>query len=819
MPTFYTLAIAINKYQHDKISNLYGCIHDAEAFLSCANLYIDKNTYQQKTVKLYSSHQNNETALPTRRNILLAIQQHINLLQKGDIFCLFYAGHGSQEKADPYFQSATGYLSTLVPCDSGVIEAGKPIFDILSVEIRQLFSLMYKKEVEIIFIQDSCHSERATRAYGEDLKSDNYQKREILPRNHPNFGQKRDSNQYESFPEEITRNLNRQNTQNSTQITPQTFEKMVPEAPHIHLCACAYSECAYETKETGSPSGIFTTNLCKLLKITAGNISYHELEIRLRMVIEKGFPQTPSLYVKNEDKTTRFRRFLNQDSAKRQFCYNLISVFDGISKEYKHKIDIGALQGLPILKSNEHFEVEVSNLRDKTGVARVNYVAPAFCELENVPDFVQNSNGNELFYVKIRPEQLVVAASKLNVGILPTKENENIAFFLNLLAENMPDMVEIGKDDAEFSLYADNYTVYLYKNYFNNATTARGLLYRFGILQNKANDSEKYPCRSINGKAWEIEKGGWAAIAKEYLEETLKFIPINVENQEFWTSGLIDYLLPEDKEVFLKIKAGTQPNFSEFKDSPLCNFLPVYTNIAENAPVDVYVASQNDGFLLLSPRQTPLTRASSPADLVSAVEVSGWLKTMAMFKQRLFLHNPHPARLQSFLGAELTVHIQDLAANKTYQIPIKQDFNQYSPLLIQTQPNSKGSARVANFAASVSYKNQVDTTQSLQVALLYMSRDYSITPIIEPTTLATNQNIAFTQARSEVFGLECNPKTQFSYVKVLISWGRFDISEWLQNGLPLADMEKPVDNQLRSQRQKGESAADWNAFTLRLIFE
>ena len=820
MPTFYHLSIAVNKYQHDKINNLYGCIHDAEAFAEAVNLYIDKNTYQLKTVKLYSSHQSNTTVQPTRHNILLAIQSHINLLQKGDIFCLFYAGHGSQEVADPYFQSPTGYLSTLVPTDSGIIENGKPIFDILSVEIRQLFSLMYQKTgVEIILVQDSCHSERATRAYGEDMKGNLYQKREILPRQHPNFGQKRSADNYEAFPEAITRNLNQQNTPNSTQKLALSFEKVVPEAPHIHLCACAYNECAYETKETGNPSGIFTTNLSKLLKITAGNISYHELEIRLRMAIEKGFAQTPSLYIKAEDKSTRFRLFLNQNSAKKVHFYNLIPVFDSTNKGYKYKIDVGALQGLPLLKSNERFEVEISNLNDKKGLAYVNYVALAFAELENAPDFVLNSDGSELFYAQISADKFINDKNKLTVGLLPIKENENVAFFLNLLAESMPDGVEIGKDTAEFSLYGDEFLIYLYKNNINEADKKRELLFQFGILANKANESEKYPCRSLNGKVWEIEKGAWAVVSGADLANNFKFIALNPENQEFWTFGLIDYLLPADKTVFLRIKAGQSEAFAKFMDNDLCNFLPIYTHIVENTAADVYVSSQNDSFGLLDAAKSPLTRVSRPADLLAAVEVSSWLKTMAIFKQRLQLNNPHPNRLQSFLGVELLITVQDLANNKTYQIPLQQAHSQYSPLLIQSQTNSKATASVANFAVAVNYKNQVAISQSLQVALLYMSRDYSISPIIEPTTLAANQNIGFSPARSEVFGLDCNPKTQVAYIKVLISWGRFELSEWLQSGLPLADVQKSADNQLRSMRQKGESAADWNAFALKIVFE
>ena len=166
MPTFHALIIGINQYA-PPISSLRGCVNDANAIENALKKYVDTQAYSLQIQKLITAE---GFVQPTRQHILAALESYAGKVQAEDVFFLFYAGHGSREKAHPDFRTSTGELSTLVPMDSGVLDkaSNRPIFDILSVELRVLLYNIWKHaKAEMIFVQDSCHSEKSTRFFGQ----------------------------------------------------------------------------------------------------------------------------------------------------------------------------------------------------------------------------------------------------------------------------------------------------------------------------------------------------------------------------------------------------------------------------------------------------------------------------------------------------------------------------------------------------------------------------------------------------------------------------------------------------------------------------
>lgn len=186
MKNFHALFIGVDAYQ--RVTPLNGCVNDALMMFEYLNETVDNKAYNFQPNFLLSIHGskaneyvkrfegykrdytvNTEENLPTRKNILQTIKSFQDKVVPGDIFFLFYAGHGSTEAAHPYFEEETGQLQTLVPRDARVVVNGKKTKDVLDKEVRFLLRKIWEKgtddnPVDVVFIQDSCHSAGATRS-------------------------------------------------------------------------------------------------------------------------------------------------------------------------------------------------------------------------------------------------------------------------------------------------------------------------------------------------------------------------------------------------------------------------------------------------------------------------------------------------------------------------------------------------------------------------------------------------------------------------------------------------------------------------------
>jgi hypothetical protein len=99
-------------------------------------------------------------SVPTYRNIVAAWRAVTEAAVPGDIVYIHYSGHGGRVKTRFPGYKSSGVDESLVPCDINDREAGRYLRD---VEIALLLRRMAERELNTIFVIDSCHSGSATR--------------------------------------------------------------------------------------------------------------------------------------------------------------------------------------------------------------------------------------------------------------------------------------------------------------------------------------------------------------------------------------------------------------------------------------------------------------------------------------------------------------------------------------------------------------------------------------------------------------------------------------------------------------------------------
>jgi len=425
----YALFIGINTYENEKVANLSACIQDAQRLLSYIEANLNEEQYELKAKRLFTG---SETP-PTRQNIIESIQNHFGAAKKEDMILLFYAGHGSKEKAPPHFNEADGNFQTIVPCDARNQNAtGGTVRNILDKELRFLLHQLWEVErPEIVFIQDSCHSTGASRASEQlsvvlnDLKDLEQE-----------FQEENDSERTKlslearyTEPTELEKRGDLWTTSTTEELlTVYTGLKEAPEwmaaalatskdlevsfdlpmAEHIHLAACDKHEFAYEIPMKG---GVFTSNLLDILEASQNTISYQDLFNRIRMNIGGVYQQTPDLSVHSPNFQKRHELFLGDLLQHKKISKQRdIDVFNGFYPVVPKgrtgwQIKAGEMELLPSLDGQiEAIPIEVF-LQDKepTGKANavIDYVASGYSQVKfTSATFDRRKHRNQL-YAKI----------------------------------------------------------------------------------------------------------------------------------------------------------------------------------------------------------------------------------------------------------------------------------------------------------------------------------------------------------------------------------------------------------------------------------
>lgn len=424
----YALFIGINTYENEKVANLSACIQDAQRFLDYIKANLNQEKYDLKAQTLFTGSE----MLPTRQNIIENIQTHLGQATKEDLVLLFYAGHGSKEKAPASFKEADGNFQTLVPCDARNIDSnGHPIRNILDKELRFLLYQLWEKErPEIVFIQDSCHSTGASRAseqLGFVLEGLKDLEQELMEENEPEASlaipqprfteptavEKRGDLWVTSTPDElgaVYTGLQKAPEWIAALASPSESEVSfeLPMAEHIHLAACDKHQFAYEIPLKG---GVFTSNLLEILEAAQNTISYQDLFNRIRMNIGGVYQQTPDLYVYGANFEKRHEIFLGDLLLHKKIpAQRDVDVFNGFypvvpKGRMGWQIKAGELELLPSLEGKiDAIPIEVF-LQDQalTGYSNavIDYVASGYSQvtLTNA-SFDRQKHRNQL-YAKI----------------------------------------------------------------------------------------------------------------------------------------------------------------------------------------------------------------------------------------------------------------------------------------------------------------------------------------------------------------------------------------------------------------------------------
>lgn len=430
----YALFIGVNTYDNEKVANLSGCIQDAQRLLNYIEANLNQEKYELNAKTLFTGSE----ILPTRQNIIETIKTHLGQATKEDLILLFYAGHGSKEKAPANFKEADGNFQTLVPCDARNINAtGGTIRNILDKELRFLLHQLWEKEQpEIVFIQDSCHSTGASRSseqltvvleelrgLEQELQEENAQERTFespQPRfTEPTEVEKRGDLWTNSTTDELLA------TYTGLQDAPEWLAKVLasstesdvsfelPMAEHIHLAACDKHQFAYEIPLKG---GVFTSNLLDILEAAQNTISYQDLFNRIRMNIGGVYQQTPDLYVHSPNFQKRHELFLGDLLLhKGAAAQRDIDVFNGFYPVVPKgrtgwQIKAGEMELLPSLEGQiKAIPIEVF-LQDQalTNISNavIDYVASGYSQVTfTTASFDRRKHRNQL-YAKIPPKYM-----------------------------------------------------------------------------------------------------------------------------------------------------------------------------------------------------------------------------------------------------------------------------------------------------------------------------------------------------------------------------------------------------------------------------
>lgn len=421
----YALFIGINTYENEKVANLSGCIQDAQRLLNYIEANLNQEKYELKAKRLFTGSE----IPPTRQNIIENIEMHLGQATEEDLVLLFYAGHGSKEKAPVNFKEADGNFQTLVPCDARNHNPnGRVVRNILDKELRFLLYQLWEKErPEIVFIQDSCHSTGASRASEQltvvldELKvlEQEFEEETTLGIPQPRFTEPTDVERRgdlwstSTTDELLTIYTGLKNAPKwmATALASSTDSETsfdLPMAEHIHLAACDKHQFAYEIPLKG---GVFTSNLLDILEAAQNTISYQDLFNRIRMNIGGVYQQTPDLYVNSPNFQKRHELFLGDLLIQKKIpAQRDVDVFNGFYPVVPKgrtgwQIKAGEMELLPSLDGKiKAIPIEVF-IQDEqpTGYtnAVIDYVASGYSQVTfTTASFDRRKHRNQL-YAKI----------------------------------------------------------------------------------------------------------------------------------------------------------------------------------------------------------------------------------------------------------------------------------------------------------------------------------------------------------------------------------------------------------------------------------
>lgn len=326
MPTLYALVCGVDQYRQP-VPALHGCVNDATMVAD----YLRKNVNQRK-LRLELVTLFDEQA--TRQNIIDQFGRHLGKARAGDTALFFFAGHGGQEMAHEYFApyEPDMLLETILCYDS----RHNGVRDIADKELRYLLHKLSgpdpSQAPHIVVIQDNCHSGGAVRGEKAEVEV------EFVARNVKTEAQPRPWEEF-VFAQALPLSRDAKN---------QQPDELLPVGRLVQIAACQSNEFAWETTHarpdgTTFKGGIFTRRMLEALQQYQGNLSYYDLQSKIRGRIggSTNATQTPNIYV-STNPSDAFRSFLYGEGSERPTYCNV-----QWNKELGWHMDIGAFHNVP----------------------------------------------------------------------------------------------------------------------------------------------------------------------------------------------------------------------------------------------------------------------------------------------------------------------------------------------------------------------------------------------------------------------------------------------------------------------------------------
>ena len=312
-PNLHALLVGIGAYE--RVRPLRGPVGDVQTLTR----YLNRLTDFAPNLLVLTDRQANKTA------IIDGFRHHLTQAKPNDTVLVYFSGHGAQETADPELwpTETDGQLECLVCHDTDTANTWE--FLLADKELRYLIAPVSATGAHVVTIFDCCHSGDNTR--GDDLLAAAMAGQDVRDRRLPQSAPRRP---YEAFCFH--------DVLSAEQLKEQGPEVALPQGMHIQMAACESDESAVEV----NGEGIFTKNLLAVLEAAHGQVSYQDLQNRVRQYMRFGYEQRPRMYVPDEQAHLLLSRgFLNQPIDP-----GTLSASATYNKQEGWLLDVGAIHGV-----------------------------------------------------------------------------------------------------------------------------------------------------------------------------------------------------------------------------------------------------------------------------------------------------------------------------------------------------------------------------------------------------------------------------------------------------------------------------------------
>lgn len=424
-PILRALVVGINEFLYQK--NLSGCVNDAQNMATYLAEHISEP--YQPDIKLLKN------AEVSRDQLINSFREHlITPAQDGDIILFYFSGHGGQELADQVFHlyESDRLLEGLVCHDSG--KGGKPL--LVDKEIRYLMAPLKNKNCHVVTIFDCCHAGDITR-----------EQNELPERRISSRSKARDWSEFvfakdPKFAE-------------ASVFSEQHLDDLLPEVKHIQFTACQDFESAYE--HPTRHYGFFTHSLLATLNKSGGQISYFELQRRIRAFMRvKKLKQSPHLYTPKGQQQEVMGTFLSGTISEKPITGHV--AYDALRKNWT--VNLGGIHGLTVDGENEAPSLWVDLGEDEYCEARIEEVFSSYSKIEFEPYANVVKREMYLAYISsllLTPTKIYLKGESAGLAAIEAYSQAHE----EELKKNQISFCEHEKDDI-YILEADKQAYYLY---------------------------------------------------------------------------------------------------------------------------------------------------------------------------------------------------------------------------------------------------------------------------------------------------------------------------------------------------------------------